>query len=891
MPSTDSHRRGQLTQGATSQGKSTENLLSSNSSTNRVKTSELESLARIARTTNQSDTKKIVVDEILRAAGYTKLDQNSGSSFDRTIKQHLYAETPWEMLKNEIWSQFLKDPSDHNASKLVELTAACTNHHQTLDIVKRLFLLGKKDFYWDVHFKVRDLLVENADSATLDQIANLLLSSKVASPVSATERLLVYLHLKQNSLKAHEAYRYFNNHHQEIISLISDKPKLAQTFETLIVDQIELCVALNKIQEAKELSQKIPERSELKSRIFELIYEAEQSIISQNSFASTQNIFESYLGSKTDLEREGIVLSWSLHLESNPTSREHIEKYKQPLIAFISNPTNGWMDASNAMKVFSEVFLRCLLSPHLQRQSFEILEKHAYVFGSDWIWNFLWERLKQETIKENYPSKDQLISMSAFVAGLHVWLEKKTVDELDFEHLLWIRSVTLSQVLEPIKRCFESAHVYLSSNLFPFQTTKKIRQKCLVVLTNHPFCDAATLESIAVELPYPSEGLLRQLKDHLLLRNERICAQTIYQFLASRYALTNSDLNDLWKLSCSVKNYDLAWRCATLANCRTTLDSTIVKPWEISGENRKSYVPRRLQNEDFAILVENMNIDQRKLIQCLIVLREDIQRLSKILFSGEVKTSKPLDAANEWEKLVRNCVYETKSFTPLKEVIHLTQELKSKSHHKSDSLDNSDQILARQVSPSLESLVTHRSINPWLFVFRLVVEQFGASAWGYSRETLLFMIQEVSMHSGRVFSTHSAAKLSKWYGGLSGTSRACWIDLTALSKSLNQSQIEHAILVSGSILATLLYPSHSLMVQSLMRSNVDLNIIRKLEGFVLSANLDKIRQKFGQKTKVAVPQTLASKDICKVTTSKQNSIAEIDASVKGLPDPRLNLGL
>jgi hypothetical protein len=114
--------------------------------------------------------------------------------------------------------------------------------------------------------------------------------------------------------------------------------------------------------------------------------------------------------------------------------------------------------------------------------------------------------------------------------------------------------------------------------------------------------------------------------------------------------------------------------------------------------------------------------------------------------------------------------------------------------------------------------------------------------------------------AGRQDMRRHSSKVAGWLKNLNPEQRSAWLDLTSLSRSLDDETARDAMAVFVTRLATIIYQNHVVALQSLQVMRANVNILWMLESWILSQEYQNVRKALGCESRIPVPNLLLKMD-------------------------------
>ena len=141
--------------------------------------------------------------------------------------------------------------------------------------------------------------------------------------------------------------------------------------------------------------------------------------------------------------------------------------------------------------------------------------------------------------------------------------------------------------------------------------------------------------------------------------------------------------------------------------------------------------------------------------------------------------------------------------------------------------------------------------------------------WSYDKDLLLETTSNILPLVGSANTSKVPAKVGRWLVSLTSPQRAAWNELGSVLTQLENTAFTFDLARFATRLAILIYPSHFVALKSLQQKNGTLNLLRDLEGFLISPSYSETRKNLQLRSRVLVPQLLKEQSIV-LTVPDQN---------------------
>ncbi len=790
-------------------------------------------LIRLSRSNStKKESARIINDEL------SALNLEEGSDKDQLlertnykVRQLVLSEAPWEQIESELWRQFHAQPSEELAASVLELTFIYASKGQTLSNFDKIINLRHQAFYWLLHTRLRDFVVENHSDSNVNTLYWMIANGNPDN-LTGTERMFVFCRLCQ-SPNQETAWFYLSKNINQLVEIFNTHQIcLGFTKDQFLLKAVTLATSLGHQDDAKAYCEKISSESSERDLAFEQLIKW-----GQNHSAAASNIHSIHLqGLRTPAEKSEYVenLCRQVRAPGNQDATNLLtlsQIYKDPLSWFGSDV--------EGLGYFSDVTVRNRdIHTHIP-YFLNTFHQQANRFGPPEMERSLWLPVSKQNPKTNLDKYFRGVSL------FHLFLASPNFNEV----LLWeSREIFLSLANDPHPDRWMFADLAATAishvNSHDFQSpTYRDTILCVLRLVLH--YDQATAEHFESYLKIASlaaKPFIDQLASRMLSLGRISTLHAIVSYYTRIHGLSNDFLDRLWTLANHQHQYDLAWRVASVVSARQALDSSIMKAWEISGEKRSSYSANQFGSAEFETAMFGLSDKGKRFIRSLALLGGPLSQLTFLVRKSDVTSNPCIRPFSAIEKVILNNIstsgYLSKS---MKETYSGT-----KFAHCGGSFAN---------------LLFHVDKNPWIFASSVLLERLALSSWNSQIETLRQLTDSVHPLVGGRTMGHSSHKIGRWISNLSSPQRTAWSDLQTLVRDIDQDETIGFIAVFVAQAATLLYPSHYLGLISLQKAGFPLYVIRCLENFLLSGEYSTFRHKRSIHSRVVVPKTFGGRSI------------------------------
>lgn len=173
------------------------------------------------------------------------------------IRRLVNAGAPWHIVSELLWQRFNNGRTPQKAAQLLETAFVQAAPSETLEIFSHIMSSGLKGFYWHLHPKLRDFLVEHSPESNLDQLYWIIAHEPDDSKLSGIEHAYVFLRVITTSDKT-AAWTYFRKNKLKIFDSFGTSTHFGMTKQQLISRVSELALSLGYTEDHRELFQLLP---------------------------------------------------------------------------------------------------------------------------------------------------------------------------------------------------------------------------------------------------------------------------------------------------------------------------------------------------------------------------------------------------------------------------------------------------------------------------------------------------------------------------------------------------------------------------------------------------------------------------------------------------------
>ena len=799
-------------------------------------------LVRLSRWYQLSpETLQIVKDEIATSLGLNDPKTNAGmrevssnsatfpeidqSKLSPQLRHLISAGAPWHVIADLLWQDFNHNPNPLKAARILETAFVQAAPTDTLDIFTRMMSSGLKGFYWYLHPKLRDFIVEHAPEQQLDQLYWIIAREPDETKLTGVELAYIFIRVAMTSDKT-AAWMYFRRHRPRIFDAFGTSKHFGLSKQQLIIRAGELALSLGYTEDARELFQLLAQGSAERETALQLLLRFESNMVdrSRNSyFVSVDNTPEwkdrlTLISSFCDTCRKAGAV--------RDPNRSALDLLLKSILQWLPKSPEAWRSVGELIISHRD------LAPSLPGLVKPLLDNAVVFHGPD-LDSALWH---SASIIQPQNLLERFLHSTAI---LHKYVTNPRLGE----QLLWQAHANIAQAdntatLVPWswRDLVKTAQQWANNTTLLLDRDRKRVLAALRLAQDGVLSSKETVENYMNHCRHMPDGLLHAIARTAAASGNFQFASNLLVKSGLSQAFTNKDLLNLWNLTSRDESSDLAWRVATVLSAREALPATIKNSWEISGEHRTVYTPIQLTVQDIECAMAELSPSGRRLAQALCILGTKINELAQI--NGASTQQSPC--------LTGNSKIEQAIEAALKTTVGIPKPSKSVVESRGIHMIPSEAV------PIVQSIIS----GPWLFSVRLIAERLSIPSWGWSVQVLRELSKSILPLVGRDASSKSSAKMAKWISTMTSSERAAWADIANCSNSESPENLSIELVKFVCRVGVILYPGHLTALKTMQQIRMPLDIIRDLEWFILSEMITTLRTRHNIMTRVAVPGSL-----------------------------------
>lgn len=772
---------------------------------------------------NHSSSISVVSSHLIPSSG---CNEDIGfSKLSPQLRHLIMAGAPWHLVAQALWQEFNLNPDPLTAAKILELAFVQAAPSETLDTFSRILVAGTNGFYWFLHPKLRDFIVEHAPEQHIEQIYWLIAREQDESKLSGLEHAFIFLRAASSSEKT-AAWMYFRRYKTRIIEVFSSSKHFGLSKYQLLARAGELALGLGYAEDSRELFNLLPQGSAERETALQLLLRFESNTLDRNRnsyFVALQNTPDwkdrlTLISSFCDSCRT----SGPLH----DPNRSALDMLLKSLLQWVPKSPEAWRSVGDL------IIAQWDLNPAIPGLT-KVLIDNAVIFHGPDLDNSLWHAAGAMVPSTKL---EQFIHATAL---LHKYVTNPRLGE----EILWKAHSALAQQDSAStdtpwtwRDLIKMAQQWLNNTTFLIDRDRRRGLAALRVAQDGVYSSKEAVENYLHFCRGLPDGFLHAISKTAAAAGQFKFASDLFVELGLTQSFTNKDLLTLWGLASRDESPDLAWRVATILSARESLPAAIKNSWEISGERRTAYTPVILTMQDIEAASSGLSSSAKRFTLSLCILGTKINELA--LLNGSASQSQPtLGGTSSIEQAIEGALKSTSVIPKAAKSI-----LESRGIHRTPWV----------AVPIIQSIIN----SPWLFAVRLLAERLSMPSWGWSIDVLQDLAKTVLPMIGVEPAVRNNAKMARWLSSMTSSERAAWAEIANCIQLQAAETLALELVKFICRLSCILYPSHLTAVTTLQRIRMPLDIIRDIEWFILSEPLSVVRRNHKISNRVAIPENL-----------------------------------
>lgn len=329
----------------------------------------------------------------------------------------------------------------------------------------------------------------------------------------------------------------------------------------------------------------------------------------------------------------------------------------------------------------------------------------------------------------------------------------------------------------------------------------------------------------------PSLAMLEMVEILARERKQGALEVFILSRKASQLHYTNQALARIWQLAAAEEKNDLCWRVATILHTRRALGPEIEKPWTITGERRREFTFKTIDESHLKKIFSCFEGNERKLVECIASVGALIPELLASL-NPNLIPHKRTKAITKTEVEASEAIDEMAWFGQPRRLF-----------------SSGSGGLWQTKPPFFSNLAEGK----WAVLYLGLSQRLGLNSWDWQFSLLNQHIETLIPKMTRSSDALQAGKVGRWLRGLSSAQRKAWYELAQLSKKIEDDKVQEVLGRFMAILTTTLYPDHISALATLERVRAPLRLRWDLENWIASETYGELRKSLGSHTQARLP--------------------------------------
>jgi hypothetical protein len=741
------------------------------------------------------------------------------------IRQMMMAGASWHTISDLLWEDYSEAPSLHKAARILETAFVQAAPGETIEVFKNLLASGSKEFYWLLHPKLRDFLVEHAPEQSLEQLYWLLAKERNDTKLSGIEQTYIFLRVATTSDKT-AAWMYFRRHQTKILDSFGCKKYFGMTRNQLIFRAGELALTQGYTEDARELFLTLPSDSPERETALQLILRFESHTVDRH-----RNSYFVRVESTQDW-RDRIQLISSFC--DTCRQAQAIKDPNRPALDILVASILRWLPKSpDAWRQAGDLIIRHRDLAAALPGLFKTFVDQSVVFHGPDIDGALWAAALQMQPTTTTEKFIQCVGL------LHRYVTNPRVGERNFwQAYTGLIELERGPTAQPwaCRDLLKTANQWINQTSVLNERERKRACATMRLALEGPLAKRETFETYMDHCDPAPESLLHLIARAANEAGDHDYATNVLIKSGLTRSFANRELLDIWTQAAGHPSPDLAWRVATALAARDALPATIKHTWEISGEKRTVYTPINLNSNDIDSALSDLSVAAKRLARALCILGQRINELAHFNNNAN-QVMPPIGGTSTVEIAIFDAVKNSSCLPAATKTVI--------------------EVAGIHMIPASAVALSQAIINsPWLFAVRLLAQRLSIPSWGWNLSTLQHQVKNILPLVGKDATTRADTKITKWISSMSSQERMAWNDIMNCSQDEIPEIISNDILKFVCRLALIVYPGHFSALKTAQQIRLHLDIIRDMEWFLLSEALTNLRSRRGILTRVAIPQSL-----------------------------------
>ena len=789
-------------------------------------------LLRLSKHLDLGEKPKNLLKESLLLRKESPLGQCSNPPNDHGLVQRIHrlieAGSDFGEVKPLAMELFRLQPDAKTASWLIELSFL---HGLTSEVthLMKFFVRSVEDFYESIQPQLRKHLILQLWLEKSDGVLQLFLNQTRPGSLNI-EKLYVFFALLQQDNPS-ETFMFYKNHERAIRTAVLEYgEKLRISTGELLVAMAKTAFALDYESEAASYIEGVSKEDAAFSEAMELFLKIDvdrdgkgqcaygRELVNEPTWMGRVKLFYKFLA---EARRVG-----NLRSKSRPALNE-----------LLANPLKWVPELPEAWAAMSQMLVNNRDLSRMFPNIFQIFKDHSMVFQSKLLDIALWQPLIDLKIEDQVWDR-----LWQGIARIHMFVSKEgCTEEYLWEGFEVIRGTEELKFFESFlswEQLSRRAKSFIAWSPEIPEHRRKMLLRQLAIATDDRNLVISDLEEYLRESESPPYKILKKLHQKVRHLNQDHLELTILRKKSSLSHFLNEDLGRMFSLATTWKQYDLAWRVASVLKSRGVLHDKVEHPWAISGEKRDQFVTQPPGLKMIKTVTGDLALKEQKLVNAILQVGPMIPDLVAILDPG-VRQIKPRpDGVRSLESLVSQ---------QLDRVTWLARSKKNYLYSFEGPLVEGLRI------PKFLTLVPQ---NGWSLMMVKLVERLGIDSWGWSLKRLSHYLDDAIPRPVMGQTSGHPGKIGRWLRRLSPMARSAWYDLPGILPKISEERglDIQAILVFR--LALILNQNSYQALASLRAMRAPVHMVWQFENWLLSDQYSKIRDHYGLDQRVIIPDSV-----------------------------------
>lgn len=761
-------------------------------------------------------------------------------NLNQKLRQLVQNQVSWAEISHLLTAALQVNPSPDIAVQFIELSFVYSTADDTVKCFKQITDLGVSGFYQNLHGKVRDFLIANTyESREQSEKIYAMINGKGSPTFQRTPTEIIFTFDCLSKAKDQTAaWIYYCGHKDVILDSCASEHVLALMSSDQLLRKIgRLALKLGYDEEARHVFAKLTPNSPERDESLQEILNYDTSILDRG-----RHRYFTSLESKS---------SWTERLElieeycRSSRKKDGFSDHNRPALNTILKSLIQWIPStSEAWESAASLILRNADLLNILPDLWHLFKSQVSIFHPPAIDRALWTSLTKIS------TQNQTEEFLKAAAELHLFIADSSYDETK----LW-RSIQMFQDINTRHQdkdysgwrdLIGCAQKHVETTPVMLQQTKDHKIACLRIAIHGTASSDTVIDTYLSLTRSPPAAFIEAMADQAWQEKNVLLFLKITARHTRLAGISPRLLQNVWIAANTLNNQDLAWRVATIASSRGSLNKNLQQTWEISGEKRSAYNPQALQNTEIEVALEDFPNSTQSALRALTVLGSSLNHLAISLRRAGFASAPSLSPADPIQVNIQKALERSCLTSPGKTI--------------AAAVGN------RVLSNEFTCLVLETDLNPWTYAVRSVLERLSAPAWNYQEENLKDFVRSCSsITSLASFKSPVPTTIGKWLNKLSSAERTAWSELNSMIADGVLVNFNASLACFAIRLATLIYPSHNLALSTLHKVNSPPNLIQDLEAFLLSPRYTAFRQKNGIFSRVSVPESFKSLTVAEDT--------------------------